>query len=95
MFIEDCSHLQPTVSHFCLNATSGFATCEETTGAQIIAYAEGLARCFKTAVDAGLDIAVDPHLIGEKGILDLGTQCLYMRVALQSHVIKSTHLSIL
>ena len=53
--------LQPRVSHFCLNGISGSTTCKETTESQIIAYAKGLARCFKTAVHKGVDIAVTPH----------------------------------
>ena len=66
--------LQPRVSHFCLNGTSGFTTCNETTESQIIAYAKGLARCFKTAIDKGVDIAVTPHLKGQ-GTIDLETLC--------------------
>lgn len=58
---------QGRVSSYCLDRVNGNGTgtptnCPEASQAQISTLTSSMAACFKTAVDAGLDIAISPHL---------------------------------
>ena len=57
---------QSEVSYYCLNQTAGNgttpSTCEEATEAEIDLLTSSMAACFRTAVDAGMDLALSPHL---------------------------------
>jgi len=63
------------VSHYCLDRVNGNGTgtptnCPEATQAQMDTLTTSMAACFKTAVDAGLDIAISPHLDDGLGLGD-------------------------
>ena len=57
---------QSEVSYYCLTQTAGNGTtpsiCEEATQAEIDLLTSSMAACFRTAVDAGMDLALSPHL---------------------------------
>lgn len=67
--------LQGKVSHYCLNRGNGNGTtpnsCAEATQADIDLLTSSMAACFKTAVAAGVNIAISPHLDDGLGLGEL------------------------
>lgn len=58
------------LEHYCFNRyqdQSGKFQCAAADSGQIAAYQASMQRCFKKAVDAGLSIAVTPHLDDGRG----------------------------
>lgn len=58
--------LQGKVSYYCLSRQNGNGTtpttCSEPTQGEIDTFVSSMATCFKDVVNAGLDIAISPHL---------------------------------
>ena len=67
--------LQGKISHYCLNRGNGNGTtpnsCAEATQADIDLLTSSMAACFKTAVAAGVNIAISPHLDDGLGLGEL------------------------
>lgn len=64
--VKRLSCVQGSVSYYCLDRTAGNGStpnsCSEPTSAQIAELTSSMAACFKSATDAGFDIAISPHL---------------------------------
>lgn len=82
----DC--LQGHVSYYCLNRGNGNGTtpnsCNEATQADIDLITSSMAACFKTAVNAGMDIAISPHLddglgLGKSSLLTTETELFSLK----------------
>ena len=71
--------LQGRVTYYCHDRTNGNGTtptsCLEATQAQIDTFTSSMSACFRTIVDAGLNIALSPHLDDGLGY-GMHTSCL-------------------
>ncbi len=95
LLIQAC--LQGNVSYYCLNRGNGNGTtpnsCAEATQSDIDLLTSSMAACFKTAVSAGVNIAISPHLDDGLGLGNLhSNMCeLNMKMLSENPPLREVH----